>query len=258
MPPKIFDPRGKLLSLTSKLPALFVVAYVGKAQEGNIFAEAEQDVEASLEGGADGVIFINEYSTYQDLEFVLQKMRPKYPNSVFGCNYLGDPNDLYGYKGTFRLVKEYNLQIAWTDFSGVDLIQERPSISLHDIEMERPEDVFYCSGVHMKYSTLLDPSKPLLKSAFQAMGWVDGILLTGPKTGILADPQNVREARNATYPYPLGLASGVSPENAHLIRDHVDFVLAATSLWEAPQRISAKRIRELAKALLTKDFPLSS
>src|SRR3990167_7575425 len=178
----IFNPRNKLVSISKNNPQLWAVSYVEK--ENSIYC-AEQDLNATFEGGAEAVVFINEESSYENLHSVVKELRPKYPNVKMGVNYLGDKEEPYGYKGTFFLCKEYNLEIAWTDFAGVDLIKERPPISLHEVEAERPSDVFYCSGIHMKYSTLIDPTKTLIHSAYQAIGWVDGILITGLATGVL-------------------------------------------------------------------------
>lgn len=240
-----FNPRNKLQRIANNSPQLWAVSYVEK--ERSVY-HAEKDLNNAIEGGGDAIIFINEFSEYRHLDSVIKDLRPKYPEVKIGVNYLGNADEPYGYKGTFFLCREYQLQIAWTDFSGVDLINERPPISLHDIENERPKDVFYCSGIHMKYSTLVAPSKTLIQSAYQAMGWVDGILITGPKTGILASPADVKMVRKEIGHYPLGLASGVSAENARLIKGYIDFCLVGSSLFDDKKRIQKEKVKQLAEA----------
>lgn len=209
-----------------------------------------QDLDNCLKGGADAVIFINEWCSLDELERVLKHVRKKYPVGPLGVNYLGDDqSDPYGIHHSFRLAREYNLQLVWTDFSGVDLIKEKSEISLHEIDKVKPENVFYCSGIHMKYSTLLDPNKPIEKSALQAMGWADGIIVTGPKTGVAADPEKMRKARSVIGDYPLGVASGVSPENVHQIREYCDFYIVASSLQDEKKRIVAEKVRRLREKL---------
>src|SRR5205814_3417167 len=144
--------------------------------------------EASIAGGADACVLINEYKVAGDdktkfppfsvLEACVAAARAKFPSFPLGVNYLGDDADPAGWAGSFRLAREHGLRIVWTDFSGVDLIREIPRADLHAIKAAQPRDVFYCSGIHMKYSHLLDASKTIEESALEATGWVDGIVVT--------------------------------------------------------------------------------
>jgi hypothetical protein len=243
-------------------PLLWVVAYVDQRGGSPLADQAFADIDASLEAGADAVCLINEWCSLAELEDTLAQVRRRYPRAPLGVNYLGDeqgkggarnpdPKDPYGYVDSFRLARDFALQLVWTDFSGVDLIEEKPPLDLQAVEAERGRggDFFYCSGVHMKYSTLKDPSKPVERSALQAMGWVDGVILTGSKTGVPADPGRVKRVREAIGNYPLGLASGVSPRNAHEVRDLIDFCLVASSLQGENKRIEAAKVRALRQEL---------
>lgn len=246
---QFFSPQEKLKKISPRAKQLWVVAYVNQTGQSPLLDEAFADLEASFEGGADAVVLINEWSSLKELESTMSSVRKRYPHVPLGVNYLGDENDGYGFKDSFRLARDYALQIVWTDFSGVDLIQEKPGINLHDIEAERPNSVFYCSGVHMKYSTLLNPNKPIEQSVLQAMGWVDGVILTGPKTGVAADPEKMHRARSVMGHYPLGVASGVSSQNVQMIRDYVDFYLVASSLQNEQKRIVTQKVRDLRAEL---------
>lgn len=218
-----------------------------------------QDVEASVAGGADAIVLINEWCSLAELEGVLSGVRQKYPRAPLGVNYLGDDSEPYGYRESFRLARDYGLSVVWTDFAGVDLIQEKPPVNLHAIEDARTRahtegaNFFYCSGVHMKYSTLLDPTKTIERSARQATGWVDGVIVTGAATGVAADPEHVRRARRAIGDHPLGVASGVSAENVSAIRGELDFFLVASSLQVTGdgglKRISREKVARLRQAL---------
>jgi hypothetical protein len=245
-----YSPVEKLKALSGKnKPLLWVVCYVNQTGKSPLVEEARQDIEASVEGGADGVVLINEWSSLQELESTLQTVRSEYPHVKMGVNYLGDEAEPYGYRDSFRLAREYNLQMVWTDFSGVDQINEKPDVSLHEIQSQRPESVFYCSGIHMKYSTLRNSQKTIEESALQAMGWVDGIIVTGPKTGVATDPETVTRARQVIGDYPLGVASGVSAQNIPSIRNQIDFCLVASSLQNEQKRIVKQKVRELATEL---------
>lgn len=242
-------PRQKLAAISEHARQLWVVAYVNQEGKSPLFDEACRDVEASAEGGADAVVLINEWCSLQELEDTLGKIREKFPKQKLGVNFLGDKEEPYGFADSFRLANEYGLSLVWTDFSGVDLIEERESISLHGVQEKRPPLVFYCSGVHMKYSTLKDPEKPIEVSALQAMGWVDGVIVTGPKTGVACDPQNVKRVRQVVGDYPVGVASGVSSENVGAILPYVDFYLVASSLQDSHKRIVRSQVEALSAVI---------
>jgi predicted TIM-barrel enzyme len=238
---------------------LWVVAYVNQIGNSPLLEQAYADIDNSFEGGAQGadaVVLINEWSSLAELEVTVAGVRRRYPDIPLGVNYLGDPKEPYGFADSFRLASAYDLQIVWTDFSGVDLIQEREPVSLHDIQNVRPGHVFYASGIHMKYSTLRQPEKTIEESALQAIGWVDGVIVTGPKTGVPCNPELAARARHVLHDYPLGVASGVNSENAYQIKDIVDFCLVASSLQDGAKRISAEKVRNLRLALGAESYNL--
>jgi uncharacterized protein len=244
------SPRAKLQHLFPQpRKKLWVVAYVNQEGQSPLESQAFSDVEASLEGGADAVVLINEWCSLEELERTLAAVRRRYPQAPLGVNYLGHEAEPYGYRDSFRLAREHGLKVVWTDFSGVDLIEEKPPVDLHAIEAERPAETFYCSGIHMKYSKLRNPAKTIEQSALQAMGWVDGVIVTGPKTGVPCDPAVARRARTVLGDYPLGVASGVTPENVQEIRELMDFFLVASSLQDAGKRIVRSKVEALRRAL---------
>jgi hypothetical protein len=247
------SPFAKLARISPRRRQLWVVAYVNQTGGSPLVDEAFRDVEASFEGGADAVVLINEWSSQSELETTLSAVRARYPRTSLGVNYLGDDAEPYGYRDSFRLARDYGLQLVWTDFAGVDLINEKPPVSLHDIETARHLPAFYCSGVHMKYSTLKDPGKTIEQSALQAVGWVDGVIVTGLKTGMASDPEKVRRARQAIGRYPLGVASGVSPENVGSILENIDFALVASSLQDENKRIVRDQVARLRQAMGTEN-----
>lgn len=241
-----FDPRAKLRAISSRAKQLWPVIYVDPT---NLVSNLERDIEAAFEGGADAAV-IELGKDIPTLTKAVEHARAKYPTAKLGVNYLGDDaDDKYGYITSFKLAKEFSCEITWTDFCGVDLIKELPEISLHAIEAARPANTFYVSGIHMKYGTLLDPTKTIEQSAFQAMGWVEGIVITGPKTGVPTDPDRARRTRQVVGSYPMGAASGVTAENFPLIAEWVDYCLVNTSIADADHRILVDKVRRLRQVM---------
>ncbi len=241
-----FDTRTKLRSISSRAKQLWPVIYVEKE---NTLDLVERDVEAALEGGADAVI-LELGKEPSILARATEHVRRKYPTAKVGVNYLGGETvDRYGFQNSFRIARELELSIVWVDFSGVDLIEELPEVSLHEIEAQRAKGAFYVSGIHMKYGTLRDPTKTIEQSALQAIGWVEGIVVTGPRTGVPTDPERVRRARAAVGAYPLGVASGVSAENFPLLRDSIDYCLVNSSIADENHRLVVAKVRELREVM---------
>lgn len=228
-----------------KKKQLWVVGYVNGTLEDYI-----NDTEESFNNGADAIVW--ESSDYKKLDEALGQIKAKYPTKIFGVNFLGPDDHLMTYKETFELAKKHHLQIAWTDFSGVDLIKEAPETSLHSIDALKPDDVFYVSGIHMKYSTLVNAGKTIERSALQAMGWVDGIVITGLKTGVATDPERAKQAQSVIGRHPMGAASGVTADNVKTILPYIDFVLVNTSISDKNHRIIGSKVKELRNALNVK------
>jgi predicted TIM-barrel enzyme len=235
-------PRKALEKLSSHAKQIWVVGYTNGTLD-----EAISDLEISFANGADAIVF--EGHDYKKLDSYLGEIRKRFPKHVIGVNFLGGDDNLNTYKETFELAKKHHCQIAWTDFSGIDLIKEAPEISLHSVMAAKPADVFYVSGIHMKYSTPVDPNKTIEQSAIQAMGWVDGIVITGPKTGVATDPDRARDARSVIGNYPMGAASGVSAENVHTILPYIDYALVNTSISDKNHRIIGEKLKALRAAM---------
>ena len=101
-------------------------------------------------------------------------------------------------------------------------------------------NAMHVAGVHMKYTRPLnDLSFP--DAVKTALGSVDGINVTGPKTGVLADVKRIEIAHTSAGGYPLGLASGVSVENIAPVIPFIDYAIVGTSLKEDDDKLRTSR-----------------
>ena len=235
---EFITPKDRFIKIFGSEKQIWVVGYANSTIE-----DAFKDLEESFNNGANAIVY--ESNDFKKLDSILTEVRKKYPEKIIGVNFLGTDDDLMTYKETFALAKKHQLQIAWTDFSAVDLIREAPETSLHAIETQKPEKTFYVSGIHMKYSTLLDSKKPIEKSALQAMGWVDGIIITGPKTGVPTDHIKAQRVRRVIGDYPMGAASGVDENNIKQLSPFIDFILVNTSISDKNHRIIGTKVKAL-------------
>ena len=241
-PTEFIHPKSILPKLGTHKKKIWFVGYTNAGLQ-----ECIQDMDNAMANGADAVIY--EGSDFKKLDEILGELRKRYPNNVMGVNFLGPDENLYTFKETFELAKKHHMQIAWTDFSGVDLINEAKETSLHLIESYKPKDVFYISGIHMKYSTPVDAAKTIEKSALQAMGWVDGIIITGPKTGVATDWHKAAKVRQVIGEYPMGAASGVGVDNIKELLPYLDYVVVNTSVSDKNHRVIPEKMAELRKAM---------
>lgn len=238
-------PFEKLKKISKNKKQLWPVIYV----ERTLTIEAlKQDLEVAQKSQVDAVV-LEMNKTPQLLEQAINWALDHYPLLKIGVNYLGGDGDLYGYKNSFHIAKKYKLPLVWTDFSGVDLVQELHEESLHAIEALRSDDFFYCSGVHMKYGTLKNPHKSIEQSTLQAQGWVDGIILTGAQTGASADVSSVAKAKQVSGHTPLGIASGITSENILSFKKYADFFLVNTGIADKNHRLDLEKTKNLCELI---------
>lgn len=236
-------PKDKLLKISKNRKQIWPVIYI-KKEKTEFYLK--HDLEIVSTSGCDACV-LEMNSTPDLLEKAISFGVQQFPHLKIGVNYLGGSDDPYGYINSFQIAKRYELPIIWTDFSGVDLIEEHPEVSLHSIEQARYQQGFYCSGIHMKYGTLKDQRKSIEQSALQAMGWVDGIIITGKKTGHPTNPEHVRQARTVIGHYPLGIASGLTLENAPLLLPYIDFALVNSSIADNEHHLIMDKVVALTK-----------
>ncbi len=259
------EARAKLAKLSPNRVQLWVVAHVraqkyalpdGKVDEARLLAGTLADADAAVRGGADMLILINSRCDLPLYERLLRAVRERHPKVPLGISALayGPSNLTEG----FRLAREFDAQMVWCEvvpgerieyedddgsYKPADVISRE--LAFKTQQAFKP-DALHTAGVHMKYT------RPVEGRSFEedlriALGSVDGINITGPKTGELADLQRIRTARKVAGEFPLGLASGVSLENVEDVLPYVDYVIVGTSLKrsEDPLRVDEARVRAL-------------
>ncbi len=228
----------------------------GSVDEPRLIAGALDDARAVVDGGGDMIVLINSRCAMPLYERVIAAVRAQHPDFPLGISALayGPENLTEG----FRLAKKFNAQMVWMEvvpgtrfeYEEEDDVYVEATVTPRTLsrrvqDAEKP-DAMLVAGVHMKYTHNLD-GRDFAASMRDALGWVDGINITGPKTGVLADVERVRQARQLAGDYPLGLASGVSVDNIDAVLPYIDYAIVGTSLKEPddPLRTSMERVRAL-------------
>jgi predicted TIM-barrel enzyme len=263
--------RKKLAGISGRKVQLWVVVHIrahkhmledGSVDEKKLIAGALKDADAVVNGGGDMIILINSRCEMPLYERVITAVRERHKDFPLGISALsyGPENLTEG----FRLAKAFDAKMVWTEVVPDTLFEYEdddgsyvkaevtPRALARDVMAETKPDAMLVAGVHMKYTRNLD-GRDFEEAMTFSLGAVDGLNITGPRTGVLADAERVAKARAAAGGWPVGLASGVSTENIGAVIEHIDYAIVGTSLKEPDDalRTSESRVREL-RELMTK------
>lgn len=264
--------RAKLESISVNRLQLWVVNHVranrtltpdGQIDESKLIADALQNAEAIVNGGADMIIMINSPCPMDVYERVLTAVRERYPTFPLGVSALdyGPDNLTEG----FRLAAQFDAQMVWCEVAPGEEIEYQVSGNTYlpaavtpvelalETQAQLKPDAMHTAGVHMKYTRNTD-GKTFEQSMMDSLGTMDGINITGPTTGVLADVERVQLARQLAGDHPMGLASGVSNDNLASVAEYIDYAIVGTSLKSSQNTLyideaKVRSMRELMNSL---------
>lgn len=257
--------RAKLARISAKTVQLWVVVHVraqknlrpdGSIDEAALIAGAVEDATRAISGGADAIILINARAELPLYERVLHAVRERHPRFPLGISALayGPENLTEG----FRLARMFAADVVWCEVvpdEGFEYEdddgQYKPAVTTpralaFEVQQRDRPEAMHVAGVHMKYTRPTD-GFAFPDAMARARGGVDGIIVTGPETGVLADAERIRTAREIAGEHVLGLASGVSVDNIESVIGFIDFAIVGTSLkrTDDPLRIDEEKVRAL-------------
>ena len=258
-PITVAQARTKLQAISTNKIQLWVVTHIrahkhqlpdGSIDEAKLITGALTDADAVVQGGGDVIVLINSRAEMPVYERVIAAVRERYPDFPLAISALD-----YGPKNLtegFRLAKKFNAQIVWCEVAPDEPFEYEDDDGKYlkgttternfalKTQKEFKADAMHVAGVHMKYTRPLN--KLSLPQAVEAsLGSLDGINITGPKTGIRADVTRIEVAHKAARGYPLGLASGVSVENIEAVLPFIDYAIVGTSLKEEDDKLRTSR-----------------
>lgn len=242
----------------------------GEFSVDEVYNQAKADLKALEQGGADGVIFENNYDvphkitvepeTIAEMTKLITRLR-KDTNLPIGVSVLW--ND---YRAALAIAK-----VAGADFIRVPVFVDDVRTNYGD-ETGKPEavtqyrqqisadNVLLFTDIHVKHSQILntDTIEQSAKNAIAAGS--DGLIVTGKWTGDAPDMTDLQQVREAVGSFPIILGSGVSEENVSQLFEIADGAIVSTSLKEGEneddevnvkpysRRISKDRVERLMKA----------
>ena len=193
-------------------------------------ARTIKNVEILLEAGAQGCFLINHDFEPEKFLPIIRDTRAAFPSLWMAVNFLAVTG-----KEAFPILGQLQsagcqVDAYWADDACID--EDGVNAEAKDIAQARAEsgwDGLYFGGTAFKKQRDVDPAH-YAKSARIATGYMDVVVTSGIATGHAADVGKIEIFREHCADTALGLASGITPQNAAEYADAVDLFMVATGI----------------------------
>jgi hypothetical protein len=176
--------------------------------------------------GCPGVFLISMDGRDDELDQAIMAVKHRYTNLKVGGNFLS-----LGALDALKRCLDLEIDATWVDSPGVNSAGAADkAFAIRDLLLQNPGHRFFGSVAFKYQAPERDPAKAAL-NALQ-LGMIP--TTSGTATGVAADTEKLATMKRALGANPLGLASGVSPENVHLSIPYVDYIMVSTHISETP------------------------
>lgn len=196
-------------------------------------AQAERNVRVLVEEGAPGCFLINHDFGVEPFLPIIAHVRAKFPALWMGVNFLAvTGKDAFPVLG--RLARDgVAVDGYWADDARMDERRAaNDQVEAKDIAAALAASGWsglYTGGTCFKKQREVAPEH-YEYSARLATGFMDAVCTSGVATGKAVDSAKITTFRRAIGEQALTLASGITPDNAHLYMDDVDGFMVATGI----------------------------
>ena len=214
--------------------------------------QAHGNIQTAKDGGCPGVFLINHDFEKDRLIPIIREMRKAFPDVWLGVNFLAVTG-----KFAFPILGELQAEGVpvdgyWADDARIDerrAEDDQPEAEeIAEIRRQSGWTGLYMGGTAFKKQRDVAPAQ-YGKSARIATRYMDVVVTSGVATGHAADLSKIDTFREHCGDTALGLASGITPENASQYADAVDLFMVATGInFDGDfYNIDPKRLNELMK-----------
>lgn len=195
--------------------------------------QAQRNIEVAIAGGCPGVFLINHDFEKEKLLPIIQDMRKAFSDYWIGVNFLAVTG-----KFAFPILGELQASGVrvdgyWADDARIDERRaegDQPEAEeIAKIRQASGWDGLYIGGTAFKKQRDVVPVQ-YGKSAQIATSYMDVVVTSGVATGHAADVGKIDTFREHCADTTLGLASGITPQNAAHYADAVDLFMVATGI----------------------------
>lgn len=215
--------------------------------------QALRNVDIAKSGGVDGIFLINHSIVATTLLEIYGIVRQAHPEVWIGLNLL-DLNPMQA----IRVVPD-DVDAIWVDDGGLryeygsvddGVCVDRAKLAKHELEVRRNFGFkgLLFGGVNFKGQPAI-PNHYL--AAKYATGLMDVVTTSGAGTGTPPQQEKIKEMSDGIRGSrgKLAVASGISPENVHVFRGHVDYFLVATGISDSFTELNYVKVRQMANCL---------
>lgn len=207
--------------------------------------------EVALAAGADGIFLIDQGVSARDLaEVWIDRIRRAFgPNTWIGINFLRNGSHLVP---TLEACYGQRIDGIWSDDCGVDSGSYREYCTAHS-NVNNARIMYewkgqYFGGTAFKTQAEM-PLDQVQRAAKDARGLCDVITTSGRGTGVAASLEHVQAVHRGASGMPVGIASGVSPNNVKSYLPYVDAFLVATGIESSLGILDPAKTKAVADAV---------
>ena len=194
------------------------------------FDQAMRNAEIAFECGADGIFLINHRFGPEKLMEIYDQVRKELPGAWIGLNLLG---------ASILHVFNYGVESAngiWIDDACITTEDDdplrKPSLFLRH---KKNWKGLYFGGVAFKHTrSYSNDPKVCAELADKAKPFMDVVTTSGHGTGFRAPVEKIKAMKEVLSDFPLGIASGITPENSSSYLQYVDSFLVSTGISTNP------------------------
>lgn len=202
--------------------------------------QAQRNTRVAREQGIDGVFLINHGMADEALLDIHAAVADAQPDWWVGVNCLGLTPDQ-----VFAAISP-KVRGVWVDNAGIDEAEEAQPYAEQVLAIRdaRVPDCLYFGGVAFKYQR---PVEDLEAACRIAAGHMDVVTTSGPGTGYAAAIDKIHRMKQALGGVPLGIASGITPENVGNYLPYASVFLVATGISRTFTELDPVRVRALVE-----------
>lgn len=194
-------------------------------------AQALTNLDAIAKAGCPGAFLINHDFPMEPFLPILRDIRAAAPDMWLGVNFLAQPGQI-AFPVLGELAREgVFFDAYWADDARID---ERAATQIEAEEITRIRAESGWSGLYFG-GVAFKKQRPVAEADYHAAATIaarhmDVVTTSGVATGHEADTGKIATFRKAIGGAPLGLASGITPENAESYCAEVNCFLVATGV----------------------------
>ena len=188
--------------------------------------QALRNARIAREQQCDGVFLINHGLPYPDLLDIHHQVFTEFPEWWIGLNCL----DLHPWDVFDKLSEE--VAGLWVDNAHIDeRVDKQPAADrIAEARASSAWQGLYFGGVAFKYQRHVDH---LDRAAILATHYMDVVTTSGPGTAQAANVGKIQTIKQALGPFPLAIASGVTPANVSHYLNTADCFLVASGISQS-------------------------